>query len=444
MPKSIHSVEYQLLNDDSAHSSKLEEDQVSITEEESTHQDIEPTNKSPLWKAAANVFSFLNGSGILALPYVVARTGLVAIAAMLIVPFMCYYTGTILIDCLYENNDDGERVRVRSNYKELGSACSPRFGGTIAVANQILTIFNAASLYLVLSASLLTATFPELPLSDRAWMVIVAAIGLPAIFVRNLSEVAWFSLIGVVALTVAIVAVLAYGVAHYSTWVPRDILLWDINYVPISIVIIIFTYISQPLLPGAEASMQNKSQFRTMLKLTYVFVTIVKVGFSVVGFLSFSSNIQDAVVNSLPMGILRGFINGILIMGLLFSYPFMVISIIQVIEESVSADSFSFKIPDLVWFIGIRMLTSFLTLLPAFAIPHFDLFMAFMGSVTEVSTGLIMPAVFHLFLKKKELKVYHYILDISLIIFGILASITGLVYTGKSLIESFSGHSQWV
>ena len=442
MPKSIHSVEYQLLKDDSAHSSRFEEDQVSITEEESTHQDIEPANKSPLWKAVANVFSFLNGSGILALPYVVARTGLVAIAAMLILPFMCYYTGTILIDCLYENNDDGERVRVRSNYKELGSACSPRFGGTIAVANQILTIFNVASLYLVLSASLLTAAFPELPLSDRAWMVIVAAIGLPAIFVRNLSQVAWFSLISVVALTVAIVAVLAYGIAHYSAWVPRDILVWDINYVSISIVIIIFTYISHPVLPGAEASMQNKSQFRTMLKLTYVFVTIVKVGFSVVGFLSFSSNIQDAVVNSLPMGIIRGFINGILIMGLLFSYPFMVISIIQIIEESVSADSFSFKIPDLVWFIGIRMLTSFLTLLPAFSIPHFARFMAFMGSVTEVSTGLIMPAVFHLFLKKKELKMYHYILDISLIIFGILASITGLVYTGKALIESFSGHSQ--
>ena len=442
MPKSIHSVEYQLLKDGSAHSSKLEEDQVSITEEESTHQDIEPTNKSPLWKVAANVFSFLNGSGILALPYVVARTGLVAIAAMLILPFMCYYTGTILIDCLYENNDDGERVRVRSNYKELGSACSPRFGGTIAATNQILTIFNLACLNLVLSASLLTATFPELPLSERVWMVIVAAIGLPAIFVRNLSQVAWLSLISVIALTVAIVAVLAYGVAHYSTWVPSDILVWDINYVPISIVIIIFTYISQPVLPGVEASMQKKSQFCTMLKLTYVFSTILKVGFSVSGFLSFSSNIQDIVVNSLPMGILRGFINGILIISLFFSYPFMVISTIQIIEESVSADSFSFKIPDLVWFIGIRVLINFLTLLPAFAIPHFDLFMAFMGSVTEVSIGLIMPAVFHLFLKKKELKMYHYILDISLIIFGILASITGLVYTGKALIESFSGHSQ--
>ena len=442
MPKSVHSVEYQLLKDDSAHPSKLEEDQMSITEEESKHQDIEPTNKSPLWKAAANVFSFTNGSGILALPYVVARAGLLAIAAMLIVPVINYYTGKILIDCLYEKNDAGERVRVRSNFKELGSACSPRFGGAIAVANQILTIFNLAALNLVLSASLLTATFPELPLSDRVWMVIVAAIGLPVLFVRNLSQVAWFSLISVVALTVAVVTVVVYGIAHYSTWVPRDILVWDINYVPISVVIIIFTYLSTPVLPGVEASMQNKSQFCTMLKLTYVFATIVKVGFSVLGFLSFSSNIQDVVVNSLPMGILRGFVNGILIISLFFSYPFMVISTIQIIEESVSSDSFSFQIPDLVWFIGIRVLINFLTLLPAFAIPYFDLFMAFMGSVTEVFTGLIMPAIFHLLLKKKELKMYHYILDISLIIIGILASITGLVYTGKALIESFSGHSQ--
>ena len=160
MPKSIHSVEYHLLKDDSFHSSKLEEHQVSATEEESTHQDIEPTDKSPLWKATANLVAFTNGPSTLALPYVVARSGLVTIAAMVILPFINYYTGTILIDCLYENNDDGERVRVRSNFKELGSACSPRFGGTIAVANQILSIFNLAALNLVLSASLLTATFP--------------------------------------------------------------------------------------------------------------------------------------------------------------------------------------------------------------------------------------------------------------------------------------------
>ena len=135
---------------------------------------------------------------------------------------------------------------------------------------------------------------------------------------------------------------------------------------PISLVIIIFSYVCHSVLPNVEASMANKSQFRTLLKLTFVFVAVLKLGFSVCVFLSFSSNIQELIVNSLPMGNMRRFVNGLLILNAFFSYPFLVISIIQISEESVSPDSISFKIPDLVWFIGIRVITNFIALLPAY------------------------------------------------------------------------------
>ena len=71
-------------------------------------------------------------------PYVIAQSGLVSIATLVIVLFIAYDTGAILIDCFHDNNDAGERVRVRSNYKELGQACSPRFGGFIAAVVQIV------------------------------------------------------------------------------------------------------------------------------------------------------------------------------------------------------------------------------------------------------------------------------------------------------------------
>ena len=71
--------------------------------------------------------SDIEGTGLLALPYVIAQSGLVAIAAMAVVPFIAFYTGAILIDCLYEENDAGERVRVRSNYKQLGEVLLPSF-----------------------------------------------------------------------------------------------------------------------------------------------------------------------------------------------------------------------------------------------------------------------------------------------------------------------------
>ncbi|KAJ7353774.1 hypothetical protein OS493_032357 [Desmophyllum pertusum] len=379
----------------------------------------------------------MEGTGLLSLPYVIAQSGLVAIAALMIIPLITCYTGTILIDCLYEKNHAGERIRVRSNYKELGRACWPRFGGTIVAAVQLIELFLLASLYLVLCASLSISIFPGLPLSDKVWMLIAAAIGLPTIFLKNLSQVAWLSLLSLVALVVAVITVLAFGIAHHSTWDPRNILVaGDINEVPVSLAIIIFSYICHPVLPGVEASMENRSQFRTMLALSYTFVAILKIAFSICAFLSFSSNIHDVIVNSLPMGIIRTLVNGFLLLNVFFSYPFRVITIIQTIEESVSVDSFPFKIPQLVWFIGIRLLTNFLTLLPAISIPHFALFMALIGSLTGSCVALIFPAIFHLIVKKEVLKLYHYFFDVLIIFTGILASIFGLFFTGKSLLQT--------
>ena len=440
MTKATHSTGYHLLRSNPTLADKLDEPTESITEEDSAEDEAPTTDKSPLWKAVVNLMSDIEGTGLLALPYVIAQSGLVAIAAMAVVPFIAFYTGTILIYCLYDKNDTGERVRVRSNYKQLGEACSPRFGGTIVSAIQLVDLFLLASLYLVLCASLSTGIFPDLPLSDKVWMLIAAALGLPTLFVKNLSQVAWMSLLSVIALMIAVVSVLAYGIAHESSWTPREILVWNIDEVPVSLAIIIFSYLCHPVLPGVEASMENKSKYRTMLALSYFFVAIVKVVFSVCAFLSFSSNIQDVIVNSLPMGVIRSLVNAFLLLNVIFSYPFCVITIIQTIEESVSPDSFSCKIPDLVWFIGIRVSSNFLTLLPAILIPHFALFMAFISSLTGSAIAFILPVIFHLVIKQHELKLYHYIFDISVLIFGFLAAALGLVYSGKSLFEELFHH----
>ena len=179
--------------------------------------------------------------------------------------------------------------------------------------------------------------------------------------------------------------------------------------------------------------MQNRSQFRNILALSYTFVAILKIVFSVCAFLSFSPDIPDVIVNSLPMGFLRVFVNGFLILNVLFSYPFSVITIIYTIEEIFSVDSLPFRCPEIVWFIGIRVLTNFPTLLPAISIPHFALFMSFIESCSCVA--LSFPAVFHLNIQKDNLKLYQIFFDILVIFVGVFASFTGLIFTGKKILQ---------
>ena len=54
----------------------------------------------------------------------------------------------------------------------------------------------------------------------------------------------------------------------------------------------------------------------------------------------------------------------------------------------------------------------------------------------------ILPALFHLILKKKDLKLYHYIFDILILIFGVYVGVVGLLYTGKSLFKTIF-HDNW-
>ena len=417
MPKTTRSDSYHLLRSDPE-----------------AAEDDEAANKSPWWKALINLISDIEGTSILALPYVISQSGLVAITALVVLPFVAFYTGAILIDCLYDENDAGERVRVRSNFKQLGEACSPRYSGTIVSAIQLIHLFLVASLYLVLSSALANGIFPDLPLSNKAWIVIAAAVGLPTLFLKNCSQVAWLSLISVIAIVMAVVAILSYGIVHHPSWTPGEILVWDKECAPVSLAICIsFCYNCHSTLPGLEASLKKKSQFRTILGPTLRLVATLKVTFSVCAFLSFSSNIQEVISNSLPVGVISILVNALLILNVVFSYPFVVIIIIQIIEDSVSPDWFSFEIPHVVWFVGIRVATNFLTLLPAILIPQFVLYMAFISSLTGSATMYILPALFHLILKKKELKLYHYIFDVFIIIFGVFVGVTGLVYTGKSL-----------
>ena len=430
MPRTTRFAGYHLLNSDP----EANEPPVSITEDDKAAVDDKAANKSPWWKALINLMSDIEGTSILALPYAISQSGVLAIAALIVLPFVAFYTGAILIDCLYDENDAGERVRVRSNYKQLGEACSPRYSGTIVSAIQLIHLFLVASLYLVLSSALANGIFPDLPLSNKVWMFIAAAVGLPTLFLKNFSQVAWLSLISVIAIFMAVIAILAYGIVHHPSWTPGEILVWDIERAPVSLAICIsFCYNCHSTLPGLEASLEKKSQFRTVLGLTLFFVATLKVVFSVCAFLSFNSNIQEVISNSLPVGVISILVNTFLILNVVFSYPFVVIIIIQIIEDSVSLDWFSFEIPHIVWFVGIRVATNFLTLIPAILIPHFVLFMAFISSLTGSATMYILPALFHLILKKKELKLYHYIFDVLIIIFGVFVGVLGLVYTGKSL-----------
>ncbi|XP_031568541.1 vesicular inhibitory amino acid transporter-like [Actinia tenebrosa] len=427
-----------ILEEKAYHLLSSKEEAPSYTEEktEAISIDEEPTeeeaNKSTMWQTVCNLVSDLEGTGLLGLPYVLKEGGWLAVVMLTVVPFMCFYTGKILIECLYDKNNKDEKVRIRRNYRDMAEASSPKYGGIIVVAIQVVELTLLASLYLVLCGHLIHAMVPVLSLN--AWMLISAVVGLPSIFFKHLSQVAWISLISLIALTIAIIIVLGYGFSQSLQWDIRAIALWDIKGAPISLAIITFSYICHPCLPAIEASMKDPTKYNAMLGITYAFVFMIKIVFSVMGLFTFSTNINEVITNSLPKGKLHILVNSFLIINVLFSYPFRVMTIIHCVEDSVVPESCRSKFNDILWFVGIRVLINFITLLPAIMVPHFALMMSCVGSLTGMSVVFVLPCFFHLRLKSGELEWYQKGLDYFLIGFGVIVAIIGLILSGRALI----------
>lgn len=74
----------------------------------------------------------------MSLPYAVLHGGYWAIVAMVGIAYICCYTGKILVDCLYEVNEEGLLVRVRSSYKGIArEVFGQKWGGKIVNTAQV-------------------------------------------------------------------------------------------------------------------------------------------------------------------------------------------------------------------------------------------------------------------------------------------------------------------
>ena len=83
--------------------------------------------------------------------------GWYSILAMIAVAYICYWTGVLLIECLYDNK--GEKVRY--SYREVAEFYRPGFGKWVLAA-QLTELLSTCIIYVVLAADLMQGCFPSI------------------------------------------------------------------------------------------------------------------------------------------------------------------------------------------------------------------------------------------------------------------------------------------
>lgn len=428
---------------------------VSSTDEEDTSETSRPIfgSRASTWQAVANMTSFVQGVGTLALPYAVFKGGLATILGFPLFALIHWYTGKVTIDCIYDADNCAElaehktiaghdkkqipskiKSRVRDNYSELGKILWPCYGGMILDAFQSLDLLILGVSYLISCGSLMAHSLPKAGLTEAMWASIVATLVLPFTFVKDLACVAWQSLLSITSLITMVSVLIWYTVTHYSTINFKDVLFWDTEGALVALGLVISSYCVYSILIPVEESMEDPSKFGTALGISLSLAAIFKVLFSLCGFLSFSHATDEVIGNNFPLGAPRTIVGVVYVIYVIFSYTLVIFPVFQSLDGSRLASAVTSSIPFFIWSAITRFLIVFTTLFLAAVVPHFALLTAFVGSLALPFLEYIVPCLVHLKLKWRELKPLQVAADGTIVVMGALATVFGAYYSGKALV----------
>ncbi|XP_060774168.1 vesicular inhibitory amino acid transporter [Neoarius graeffei] len=405
--------------------------------------------KITAWEAGWNVTNAIQGMFVLGLPYAILHGGYLGLFLIIFAAVVCCYTGKILISCLYEENEDGQLVRVRDSYVDIANACcAPRFpalGGHIVNVAQIIELVMTCILYVVVSGNLMYNSFPTLPVSQRSWAIIATAALLPCAFLKNLKAVSKFSLLCTLAHFVINILVIAYCLSRARDWAWDKVKFYiDVKKFPISIGIIVFSYTSQIFLPSLEGNMQKPSEFHCMMNWTHIAACILKGLFALVAYLTWADETKEVITDNLPSGI-RAVVNIFLVAKALLSYPLPFFAAVEVLEKTFFQDGRRAFFPDCYggdgrlksWGLTLRCGLVVFTMLMAIYVPHFALLMGLTGSLTGAGLCFLLPSLFHLKLLWRKLLWHQVFFDVAIFVIGGICSISGFIHSMEGLIEAF-------
>ena len=416
--------------------------QSSDAESSSDDELVLPSNKqvssdpfsgdSSVWKATVNLVNFIEGIGFLAVPYALKEGGITAMVMFIIIPIITWYISTVLTECLYDEDEQGNKHRARSGYKDLGDVLLPKYGGYIVSGIIQLDVFLLAVSYLVLFGSVMRHDLPSLPITERMWIGIAGGLVLPTVFLKSLSQIAWLSATSVIALIAVVVYVVWYGAENTNEWDLRTILSWDTEGVVTSLSILLYSYSAYVIIPSVEGSMADKAKFGRALSLAYVVSSSMKVSFAVFAFLSFGANTYPVILNSLPSGPVHITVGSFFALNCILSYGLVIYPVFQSLHRPLTTRIQNDKIPDFVTSAIIRVTVVVLSVVVAILVPSFLVIVSFIGGMLASPACYIFPIILRFKLKYKRLKIHQVCVDTFVVIFGVVTTLSGVPVSIKT------------
>ncbi|XP_024975891.1 amino acid transporter AVT1I-like isoform X3 [Cynara cardunculus var. scolymus] len=382
---------------------KAEEQPIAALTNTATTATTTTTGTSSFFNTCFNGLNALSGVGILSVPYALASGGWLSLLLLFTIAISTFYTGLLIKKCM----DADPTIR---SYPDIGDRAFGKKG------RIIVSVVMNVELYLVATGG------------KKSFVVIVAAIILPTIWLNNLSILSYISASGVLASVIIVGSILWVGAFDGVGFQEKGKLVnW--SGIPSAISLYAFCYCAHPVFPTLYTSMRNQHQFSKVLLLCFVFCTITYSSMAVVGYLMFGSNVESQITLNLPtdkissrVAICTTLVNPIA------KYALMVTPIVDTIEARFLTFYNTRKFSIL-----IRTVLVISTVLVALALPFFGYLMSLVGAFLSVTASITLPCLCYLKISGAYRRLGFESVFIGFIVFvGILVAVIG---TYTSLVD---------
>ncbi|KAI3970930.1 hypothetical protein MKX01_024577 [Papaver californicum] len=374
------------------------EDQINKCTELQNNQLQKHTNSkegtSSFFKTCFNGINALSGVGILSVPYALASGGWLSLILLFVVASATFYTGLLMRRCL----DVNPQIRT---YPDIGEYAFGKNGRMIVSIFMYLELYLVATGFLILEGDNLSNLFPNMGFDlggivstngRQGFVIVVALIILPSMWLTDLSKVSYVSASGVLACVVIICSVLWVGVFGETGFHEKGKLL-NFNGIPTGLSLYAFCYCAHPVFPTLYNSMRDKRQFSKVLLVCFVLVTLGLAFMAVLGYLMYGENVKSQVTLNLPP---REIGSKIAIYTTLISpvtkYALTVTPIVSAVENSLMFYHNESKVVSVV----VRTLFLISSVIIALTVPFFEYLMSLVGAFLSATASIILPSLCYL------------------------------------------------
>jgi len=400
--------------------------------------EVQDEDLTTVCEAFWNICNTIQGLPILAIPYTFKSGGWWSLLALVIIAVTSNYTSVILVKSLYEERD-GVRVRVRKSYMDIGEAFWRTGGRTLVLVTMVIELVFVSTMYPILVGSMFNKSFPEVPVPLWGWTLIGGLALLPNALLKNLSQVAWTSIITVLSAFIIFISILAFSFTKVNEWDISYMNNFEAHEFPAALGILVACYLAQPFAPFIESTMKDSSKFIPTLNYAFLSMSVVNVTVGIISDVTFYPETDEVITNNLPAGIFRQIVNAMAAILAFTSYTLPMFTSFDIIEKSgimcipVGFGYNVYRCPVQTFRLGLVCTT----ICMAAFIPKFTYLLAFVGSLTGITLEFIFPALFHMKIYCSSLRWYEFALDIAVVFLGTMAMTVSLMVSWVSMYNCF-------